>query len=241
MEDVLAAFENKNPSVKAETAAFLARCFAKTPPTSLNKKLLKAYTGSLLKTLNEPDPSVRDSAADALGTAMKLVGEKAMSPFLVDVDNLKMTKIKESADKAVIVKTAAGRKTNSERPNTAPPGKTAAPSIPPSHQRPKTTAAAAPSRKQKPSSNTHSNAKKKQVEKNLSNEEVDEMAAEMLPSDILSGLVDTNWKSRLAAVEQLANVMQLLRISTYIYHRLFYNNTHSLFFFSTLNKWILLK
>lgn len=54
MEDSLAALENKNPSVKAETAAFLARCFARTPPPSLNKKLLKAYTGMLIKTLNEP-------------------------------------------------------------------------------------------------------------------------------------------------------------------------------------------
>lgn len=94
MEDILVALENKNPSVKAETAAYLARCFARTPPLSLNKKLLKAYTGPLLKTLNEPDPLVRDNSADALGTAMKLVGEKAMAPFLVDVDNLKMTKVK---------------------------------------------------------------------------------------------------------------------------------------------------
>ncbi|CAB0035199.1 unnamed protein product [Trichogramma brassicae] len=91
-EDVLAALENKNPSVKAETASFLARCLSRTPPASLNKKLLKAYTGPLLKTLNEPDPAVRDNSADAIGTALKLVGDKTMSAFLVDVDNLKMTK-----------------------------------------------------------------------------------------------------------------------------------------------------
>ena len=90
---MLAALENKNPSVKAETASFLARCFSKTPPLSLTKKLLKAYTGPLLKTLNEPDPAVRDSSAEALGTALKLVGEKTMSAFLVDLDNLKMSKV----------------------------------------------------------------------------------------------------------------------------------------------------
>lgn len=54
LEDTLAALENKNPAVKAETAAYLARCFARTPSPSLNKKLLKAYTTTLLKTLNEP-------------------------------------------------------------------------------------------------------------------------------------------------------------------------------------------
>lgn len=53
LEDVTAALDSKNPSVKAETASFLARCFARTPPDHFNKKLLKAYTTPLLKTLNE--------------------------------------------------------------------------------------------------------------------------------------------------------------------------------------------
>jgi cytoskeleton-associated protein 5 len=50
----LAGLDNKNPSVKAETAAFLARCFAKCNATVLNKKLLKSYCPALIKTLNEP-------------------------------------------------------------------------------------------------------------------------------------------------------------------------------------------
>ncbi|PNF34800.1 hypothetical protein B7P43_G03732 [Cryptotermes secundus] len=91
-EDVLTALENKNPQVKAETAYFLARCFTKCTPMMLNKKLLKAYTTALLKTLNEPDPTVRDSSAEALGTAMKVVGEKQIMVFLTDLDNFKMTK-----------------------------------------------------------------------------------------------------------------------------------------------------
>jgi cytoskeleton-associated protein 5 len=52
-EDVLAGLENKNQSVKAETAAFLGRCFSKCNATVLNKKLLKAYCPVLIKTLNE--------------------------------------------------------------------------------------------------------------------------------------------------------------------------------------------
>lgn len=49
---------------------------------------------------------------------MKLVGEKAITPFLVDVDNLKMTKIKECCEKAVItVKISVPKK---ERPISAP-------------------------------------------------------------------------------------------------------------------------
>lgn len=39
------------------------------------------------------DPLVRDSSADALGVAMKVVGEKVMMPFLPDVDALKLGKV----------------------------------------------------------------------------------------------------------------------------------------------------
>lgn len=52
-EDILAAIDNKNPSVKAESVSFLARCFTKCTPTILNKKYLKIFTTALIKTLNE--------------------------------------------------------------------------------------------------------------------------------------------------------------------------------------------
>lgn len=50
------------------------------------------------------DPTVRDCSAEAIGTLMKLVGEKAIGSFLVELekDNLKMTKIKECCEKAII-------------------------------------------------------------------------------------------------------------------------------------------
>lgn len=52
-EDILAAIDNKNPSVKAESVSFLSRCFTKCTPTILNKKYLKIFTTALIKTLNE--------------------------------------------------------------------------------------------------------------------------------------------------------------------------------------------
>ncbi|XP_043507274.1 protein mini spindles [Frieseomelitta varia] len=212
LDDTLAALENKNPAVKAETATYLARCFSRTPPPTLNKKLLKAYTSVLLKTLNESDPTVRDSSAEALGTAMKLIGEKSMMPFLTDIDNLKMTKIKECAEKTVIhVKVPSTSKVSVERPNTAPSkiestakGKESEPKA----KRPNT-AKKLPSKKPSASSLTNLAGSKKststkiQAEKNYSIEEIEEMAIQMLPNDILNGLVDSNWKTRLAAVEQL--------------------------------------
>ncbi|XP_015596923.1 protein mini spindles isoform X2 [Cephus cinctus] len=218
LEDSLAALENKNPAVKAETAAFLARCFTKTPPTSLNKKLLKAYTGGLVKTLNEPDPTVRDNSAEALGTAMKLVGEKAISPFLTDLDNLKMTKIKECSEKAVILVKIPGTRKAADRPNTAPAkveasAKSRETETVKAIKRPNTTTKKAPAKKPSGSSTTNPTSKKTamskvQTEKNYSNEEIEEMAAQMLTDDIISGLVDSNWKTRLAAVEQLLETIK---------------------------------
>lgn len=46
-----------------------------------------------------------------------------------------------------------------------------------------------------------------QAEKNYSIEEIEEIAGQILSTDILSGLVDSNWKTRLSAVEQLLEVM----------------------------------
>ena len=49
MEDIIAALDNKNPGIKAETASFLSRCFARCTQATLPKKLLKAFCFALLK------------------------------------------------------------------------------------------------------------------------------------------------------------------------------------------------
>ncbi|XP_043480677.1 protein mini spindles [Leptopilina heterotoma] len=209
-EDVIAGLENKNPAVKAETAAFLARSFTKTPSASLNKKLLKAYSTILLKTLNESDPLVRDNSAEALGTLMKLIGEKAFLPFLPDLDNLKMAKIKECAEKAVIiVKNQPVKK--AQRPQTAK-AQSPVKNKDTEMAKPKRPAAKKTGIKKSDSSGNTAAAKKTQskpqAERNLTPEEVDEIASQILSNDVISGLVDSNWKTRLAAVEQLAEIVK---------------------------------
>ncbi|XP_021935865.1 protein mini spindles isoform X2 [Zootermopsis nevadensis] len=215
-EDVLIALENKNPQVKAETASFLARCFTKCTPAMLNKKLLKAYTTALLKTLNESDPTVRDSSAEALGAAMKVVGEKPIMIFMTDLDNIKMTKIKECCDKAVIV----SKVPKTDRPNTAPAklargngeggGKVVAGSVAPKPvKRPATVGGAVPPKKTQQKKQLgcapagKGKAPAKVAERNLGQEEVDEKASAIFSEEIISGLSDGNWKTRLSAVEQL--------------------------------------
>ena len=43
--------------------------------------------------MGDTDPTVREASFEAVGTAMKVVSEKNISTFLVDVDNLKMAKV----------------------------------------------------------------------------------------------------------------------------------------------------
>ncbi|XP_030375807.1 protein mini spindles isoform X2 [Scaptodrosophila lebanonensis] len=218
-ECIVESLANKNPSVKSETALFLARALSRTQPAALNKKLIKVVTTALIKTLNESDPTVRDSSAEALGTLMKLMGEKTLAPLLMDVDPLKMSKIKECHDKAEIKVKVVGPKKEA-RPATAPGVKPAASKVagsvdPKPVTRPATSGARKIVKKPAASGGSGSGAgsagagiaagkssgKSIASEREMSPEEVQAKADEIIPMDILNGLVDSNWKNRLAAVE----------------------------------------
>uniref|UniRef100_A0A3B3YNC3 TOG domain-containing protein n=1 Tax=Poecilia mexicana TaxID=48701 RepID=A0A3B3YNC3_9TELE len=98
-EDILGVMDNKNPSIKQQASLFLARSFRHCTQATLPKSVLKPFCAALIKQVNDSAPEVRDAAFEALGTAMKVVGEKAVNPFLADLDKLKLDKIKECADK----------------------------------------------------------------------------------------------------------------------------------------------
>lgn len=212
-EDLLEALNNKNPSIKAETASFFARALSRTQPTALNKKLIKIFSTALLKTLNESDPTVRDCSAEALGTLLKLLGEKAVGPYLVDVDPLKMAKIKECSEKVeIFVKTAAPKKerptTASAKASTATKAGSAEPKTvtrPAMIKRPATSAAkktASSNAVQKSASTTKATLP---TEREMTPEEADENASELLSTEILTGIIDSNWKNRLTTAEMFVN------------------------------------
>ncbi|CAK1542570.1 unnamed protein product [Leptosia nina] len=210
MEDMLAAFDNKNPSIKAESATFLARALCHTQPAAFNKKLIKAYVGSLLKLLESADPAVRDAASEALGTATKLVGEKNIAPHIGKLDNLKEQKIKEFADKAEIkVKVSAPKK--EVKPKSAGPAAkgdaktTAGSSQPKPVKRPPSTTKTKKPVTKKPATKTQITPPREQE---LSPEEVDAHAEVLFTLDILNGLVDGNWKNRLTAVQSFHSTIQ---------------------------------
>ncbi|KAH3877159.1 hypothetical protein DPMN_001016, partial [Dreissena polymorpha] len=233
IEDITAALDNKNPQIKAETALFLARAFARLTITTLPKKQLKVFCGGLLKTVNDTVLEVREASFEALGMAMKVVTEKNIMAYMVDVDAIKMAKIKECCEKAVLLnakgeprsggggatKTAApAAKGGSNEPKPvkrpgAPPSGSDRPKTapakssdgPPKTSRPATAKAGGPPKTAKKGAAKKGSAPQaeERTEKVLSDEIVKEKATELLGADILAQLENANWKERLAGIETM--------------------------------------
>ena len=164
------------------------------------------------------DPGVRDSSAEALGTVMKVVGEKVIMPFLPDLEAMKMAKIKECCEKAVVSGKSSGPakpKTaivvNDVKETTAKSAEAVQKKAGALIKKPPTASGSGPPKKtpgkavaKKPAGSGVKVEEK--VEKELSPEDVEETAAAILPPDVITGITDANWKTRLGAMELLMQV-----------------------------------
>lgn len=123
--DELATFAvDKNPSVKQQTLHFISRSLRTTtsPPTKTD---LGALTPLLLKSLEDSAEPVRAAAAEALGTLVKCVGERALGGAVDGLDDGRKAKVREQAELAVVkVRPGTGA------PATKPPPAAAAPAKP---------------------------------------------------------------------------------------------------------------
>ncbi|XP_078271596.1 cytoskeleton-associated protein 5 isoform X2 [Rhinoraja longicauda] len=215
-EDVLAVMDNKNPSIKQQASLFLARSFCYCTPSTLPKSLLKPLCAALLKQINDSALEVRDAAFEALGTALKVVGERIMNPFLADIDKLKLDKIKESSDKVELIH---GKKGNaSKETKVGATGKGC--SVTSNGDKADASATKTGVQSKKPSTNKSVGASKKvkavvppfgpsgkgkkgaEVKEDLSIEVCEERAAAVLPATCLQQLDSSNWKERLASMEE---------------------------------------
>lgn len=222
LEEIVAALENKNPSIRAETAGFLARSFAKAAPSLLPKKILKVYCIALVKTINDPVPEVREKSFEALGTAMQLVGEKNIMPFIADVDNIKQQKIKECSEKAVLLLPNGQPRSNQKTIAVSAQSKPAnAPKAVSrltdrnkvSAERPQTAPASSKSASKKkaavPKGKTSDKSDKEDpAEPILSDEIVEEKVSAHLNAEILTQLSSANWKERLEAMDKFLMVIK---------------------------------
>ncbi|KAM3869850.1 cytoskeleton-associated protein 5 isoform 3-T3 [Diretmus argenteus] len=217
-EDILSVMDNKNPSIKQQASLFLARAFRHCTQATLPKSMLKPFCAAFLKQVNDSAPEVRDAAFEALGTAMKVVGEKAVNPFLSDLDKIKLDKIKECADK---VELPGGKKGGGGEKKTAAKAPPPAEAPPRSSGPPKKTPAAAakpsagPSKKGKPAAAPGAKPKKTSetkeiIETELAVETCEERAAAVLPASCLQQLDSANWKERLACMEEFQRAVETM-------------------------------
>ncbi|XP_061578150.1 cytoskeleton-associated protein 5 isoform X3 [Cololabis saira] len=222
-EDVLGVMDNKNPSIKQQASLFLARSFRHCTQATLPKSVLKPFCAALIKQVNDSAPEVRDAAFEALGTAMKVVGEKAVNPFLTDLDKLKLDKIKESADKVELPggkKGAGGGGAVEKKPAAKAPPRAEAPSKSSGPPKKTQTAGASkisggPPKKGKAPSAAGGKTKKTSdnkevIETELAVEVCEDQAAGVLPASCLQQLDSGNWKERLASMEEFQRAVETM-------------------------------
>ena len=101
LEDILEFLKHKNPQVKAETLKFLIRCL-KTTKEAPSKAETKLIAEAATKLLTESTEATRSGGAEVLGTLMKIMGERAMGPYMEGLDDIRKTKIKEYFDAAEV-------------------------------------------------------------------------------------------------------------------------------------------
>lgn len=120
LEDILEYLKHKNPQVKSETLKFLIRCL-KTTREAPSKPEVKLIAEASTKLLTESLEATRAAGAEALGTLMKIMGERAMGPYMDGLDDIRKTKIKEFCD-AAEVKAKDKTKPVAPPPKAAPVG-----------------------------------------------------------------------------------------------------------------------
>ncbi|CAL8262817.1 unnamed protein product [Merluccius merluccius] len=220
-EEILGVMDNKNPSIKQQASLFLARAFRHCTQTTLSKSVLKPFCAALIKQVNDSAPEVRDAAFEALGTAMKVIGEKAVNPFLSDLDKLKLDRIKECADKVDLPGAKRGASGGDKKvaakappPTEAPPRSSGPPKKTPASAASKPSAGA--SKKGKPATAPGAKAKKgadkreEMIETELAVEVCEQKAAVVLPATCLAQLDSANWKERLASMEEFQRAVETM-------------------------------
>ncbi|XP_071809133.1 cytoskeleton-associated protein 5-A-like isoform X2 [Asterias amurensis] len=211
LEDVLAALENKNPSIRAETTLFLSRAFRICTVTMLPKAVLKPLAILLVKKLSDTFPEVREGASLALATAQKVVGEKPLAPFLSDVEKIKLDRITECAEKVELANGTTTKKSSKPKAEEKKPQAKAAPAKAAPKKagaRPKSagakagTSKAAAKKTGKKKASSSDNTDEMKSEPLLADEEVVDKATAALSAAIIQQLESSNWKERLAAMEE---------------------------------------
>nr|XP_019011711.1 microtubule Associated protein [Kwoniella pini CBS 10737]OCF50492.1 microtubule Associated protein [Kwoniella pini CBS 10737] len=224
VEDILNSLKSKNPQVKEGTLKFLHRSL-QTTTEAPGKDQIKPIAQALVALLGDSTEPVRTTAAECLGTMMKILGERVFNPFIEGVGELQMAKVKDAFGRAEIKYKAGGAPKAAPKPvgsaKTAPatvkkvpkpapsastrPPPTAATSSSKPPSKPvaaQTKTAAASSSKSGPSKSL-ATSPSEPVKYRYSPEEAASIAADTIPAEYHTKLADGAWKIRLEAAEEM--------------------------------------
>lgn len=102
LEPTLEFMKNKIPQIRIESTKFLTRLITTcwSPKSSLKNELLfkllpTEVMPSILKIVNDSQPSIRNAGFNCIATLMKLIGERELSESLDKLESLKKKKIYE--------------------------------------------------------------------------------------------------------------------------------------------------
>lgn len=101
LEEIFEFLKHKNPQVKQGTVNFLIRCLRNTRDVP-SKAEVKSIAEAATKLMTESSEVIRSGGAEIFGTLMKIMGERAMNPYLDGLDDIRKTKVKEYFETAEV-------------------------------------------------------------------------------------------------------------------------------------------
>lgn len=84
---------------------------------------------ALVALLSDSAEPVRTAAAECLGTMMKIIGERAFNPYVENVPEIQLAKVRDAFARAEIKYRVGGAKGGAKPAGRGPPPKPAAPSV----------------------------------------------------------------------------------------------------------------
>ncbi|EPX70903.1 TOG Alp14 [Schizosaccharomyces octosporus yFS286] len=123
-EPICAFSNNKNPQIKIACFNLLTRCFRKVLHHP-SKSSIELCSKSCVPGVSDTFEPVRSSAAEALGTLMKLVGERQLAVHMESLDEIRKSKIMSFFESATVKakappKTKPTSTTTAKKPDTKP-------------------------------------------------------------------------------------------------------------------------
>ncbi|KAF6765176.1 microtubule associated protein [Ephemerocybe angulata] len=236
LPDLEPALKDKNPQVKEGTLKFLGRALS-SATSPIPSAQIKPISETLATLLEDGSEGARNEAATCLGCLMKMVGERPLNAVMDAMADVRKAKVKEAYEKATVKCKAGGPPARSAPPASQPkpsaPGKkTKAATGPPPQEKveeppvkklpPKLAAKKPPqaAAAKKPAPAASSSAPKggkaaapaagslDTFKYKHTPEDAEALAAELIPANIISDLGDGNWKTRLAAIEEMATWLE---------------------------------